>query len=79
MIGGGIAGILALQAAGAFDSYKREEPSYTVKHSYPCSSPTASVTTCVTACETASVTTCATACEFVCSTGCIGEDYESRY
>ena len=67
MIGGGIAGILALQAAGAFDSYKQEEPSYTVKQSYPCSSPTASVTT------------CATACEFVCSTGCIGEDYESRY
>ena len=67
MVGGGIAGILALQAAGAFDSYKQEEPSYTVNHYYPCSSPTASVTTCVTACE------------FVCSTGCIGEDYESRY
>lgn len=67
MVGGGIAGILALQAAGAFDSYKREEPSYTVSHSYPCSSPTASVTT------------CATACEFVCSTGCIGKDYESRH
>lgn len=66
MIGGGIAGILALQAAGAFDNYKKEEPSYTVKHSYPCSSPTASVTT------------CATACEFVCSTSCIGKDYE-RY
>ena len=75
MVGGGIAGILALQAAGAFDSYKQEEPSYTVKHYYPCSSPTASVTSC----PTASVTTCATACEFVCSTGCIGEDYESRY
>lgn len=67
MIGGGIAGIIALQAAGAFDSYKREEPSYTVRNSYQCASPTASVTT------------CATACEFVCSTGCIGEDYESRY
>lgn len=68
MIGGGIAGILALQAAGAFDSYEQEEPSYTVQHnSYPCSSPTASATTCVTACE------------FVCSTGCIGENYESRY
>lgn len=67
MIGGGIAGILALQAAGAFDSYKKEEPSYTVKHSYPCSSPTASVST------------CATACEFVCSTGCIGDSYEGRY
>lgn len=68
MVDGGIAGILALQMAGAFDSYKQEEPSYTVKHnSYPCSSPTACVTTCVTACE------------FVCSTGCIGEDYESRY
>ena len=51
MIGGGIAGILALQAAGAFDSYKKEEPSYTVRHSYPCSSPTASVTTCETACR----------------------------
>lgn len=63
MIGGGIAGILALQAAGAFDSYKKEEPSYTVKHnSYLCSSPTASVTTCETACGS------------VCSTGCIGEE-----
>lgn len=51
MIGGGIAGILALQAAGAFDSYKKEEPSYTVRHSYPCSSPTASVNTCETACH----------------------------
>ena len=67
MVGGGIAGILAPQAAGAFDSYKQEEPSYTVRHSYPCSS------------LTASVHTCETACEFVCSTGCIGEDYESRY
>ena len=67
MVGGGIAGILALQAAGAFDSYKREEPSYTVKYPKYSYSPTASVTTCVTACE------------FVCSTGCIGEDYESRY
>lgn len=68
MVGGGIAGFVALQAAGAFDSYKQEEPSYTVKYpSYPCSSPTASVTSCVTACE------------FVCITGCIGDDYESRY
>jgi hypothetical protein len=68
MVGGGIAGILALQAAGAFDSYKQEEPSYTVKqHSYRGSSPTSSPYT------------CATACEFVCSTGCIGEDYEGRY
>ena len=43
MIGGGIAGILALQAVGAFDSYKQEEPSYTVNHYYQCSSPTAYV------------------------------------
>lgn len=65
---GGIAGILALQAAGAFDSYKQEEePSYTVKHDgYQCPS------------LTASVTTCATACEFICSTGCNGEFYENR-
>ena len=49
MIGGGIAGILALQAAGAFDSYKREEPSYTTQQSYrPCSSPTASPYCCAT-------------------------------
>lgn len=64
MIGGGIAGILALQTAGAFDSYKQEEeePSYTVKndgYQFPS--------------LTASVTTCATACEFICSTGCIGD------
>lgn len=51
MVGGGIAGIIALQAAGAFDSYKQEEPSYTVRQSYPCSSPTASVNTCETACH----------------------------
>ena len=67
MVGGGIAAILALQTAGAFSSYKEEEPSYTVRQpTYPCSSPTASVAT------------CATACEFVSSTGCIGGVYESR-
>jgi len=75
MVGGGIAGILALQAAGAFDSYEQEEPSYTVKYPKYSYSPTASYSYS----PTASVTTCATACEFVCSTGCIGEDYESRY
>lgn len=68
MVGGGIAAILALQTAGAFSSYKEEEPSYTVRQqpTYPCSSPTASVTT------------CATACEFVSHTGCIGGVNESR-
>ena len=67
MVGGGIAGFVALQAAGAFDSYKQEEPSYTVKYPSYSYSPTASVTPCVTACE------------FVCNTGCIGDDYTSRY
>jgi len=67
MVGGGIAGILALQAAGAFDSYKQEEPSYTVRHSYPCSSPTAYVPEFTTDGNL----------DF--STGCSGDSYESRY
>lgn len=69
MVGGGIAAaLLACQmASNAYKEYESEEPSYTTRHSYPRNSPTASVTTCDTACE------------FVCSTGCIGEDYESRY
>ena len=49
MIGGGIAGIIALQAAGAFDSYKKEEPSYTTRQSYtPCKSQTSSPYCCAT-------------------------------
>lgn len=49
MIGGGIAAILALQTVGAFDSYKREEPSYTTRQSYaPCKSPTANPYCCAT-------------------------------
>lgn len=51
MVGGGVvAALLACQiSSNAYKEYEREEPSYTVRHnSYPCSSPTASVTTCAT-------------------------------
>lgn len=48
MIGGGIAGILALQVAGAFDGYKKErsEPSYTVRMPVYGNSPTAICSQC---------------------------------
>lgn len=54
MIGGGIAAaLLACQmASNAYREYEREEPSYTTRQSYrPCGSPTASVSTCATACN----------------------------
>lgn len=52
MVGGGIAAaLLACQIASeAYKEYEREEPSYTTRHTYPRSSPTASVNTCETAC-----------------------------
>lgn len=54
MVGGGIAAaLLACQmASNAYKEYESEEPSYTTRQSYrPCSSPTASVNTCETACH----------------------------
>lgn len=54
MVGGGVAAaLLACQmASNAYKEYEQEEPSYTTRQSYrPCSSPTASVTTCETACH----------------------------
>ena len=50
MVGGGIAAaLLACQmASNAYKEYECEEPSYTVRHSYPRNSQTASVTICAT-------------------------------